>query len=130
MIERLKCIFAEWIRYYAIYNRKTLTILFTIDEENSTEIVWRTLAELKPIYDMHGGNLEFDELDKKASEGILPIYMPFDSFYKLYEKLLADLSGIPDDNLLLAMIEFDEANNIGHHVFLRYVYAKRNSYGS
>lgn len=127
MIERLKSIFAEWIRYYAIYNRKSLAIFFTIDEENITEIVWKTLAELKPIYDAHGGHLAFDESNKEASEGTLPIYMAFDSFYKLYEKLLADLGNTSDDNLLLQMIEFDESNYIGHHVFLRYVYAKRNS---
>lgn len=126
MFERLKSIFAEWIRYYTIYNKKTLAILFTIDEEEK-EIVWRTLAELKPIYDAHGGNLAFDESNKEASKGTLPIYMPFDSFYKLYEKLLADLGNTSDDNLLLQMIEFDESNYIGHHVFLRYVYAKRNS---
>ena len=124
MIGRLTLIFRDFLRDYTINNKKTLAILFTINEEKK-EIVWRTLAQLKPIYDMHGGNLEFDEADKKASAGTLPVYMPFISFVKFYEKAIDE--SMSDDEMLLAMIEFDEGNNIGHHVFLRYVNEKRNS---
>lgn len=130
MKERLLAIFGDWIKLYTIDNMETLSILFTINEAFTTEIVWKTLKELKPIYDKFGGKLKFDEKDEKVSNGTLPIYMAFDNFYQLYEKLLADLSGNTDDGLLYQMIVFDESRNLGHSVFLRYVYEKRNPKGA
>lgn len=126
MIERLKKILQLFIREYVVNNEETTAILFTLHEYKSmgNDIAWRTLEQLKPIYDQFGGKLKFDETDEEAKKANLPIYMPLEKFAEQFPLNEENLS---DDDLLLEMIRHDNSQRLGHHVFLRYLNEKRNS---
>lgn len=127
MIERLKKIFQLFIREYTINNESVTAILFTLHEYKSVgdDIVWRTLEQLKPIYDKFGGKLAFDEKDSEAKKAVLPIYISLETFAKQFP---IDADKFPnDDDLIQEMIRIDKGNRIGHHVFLEYLNERRNS---